>query len=92
MTFDQAEAIKLITKVDFVRTQCVPSCKAGTLGMKLSNWTSLREPHEFCRYMQHYRLHSLAHNRNALLSIAEAFRQASKSYEGVVVDISIVEP
>ena len=91
ITPDQAEAIRLIAKVDFVRNQCVPSCNAETLSLKLTNWATLREPHEYCRYMRHYRLHSLIHGRDALMGIAEDFKAAARHDEGVVVDISDVQ-
>lgn len=88
ITSEEAEAINLIAKVNFFVTQCVPSCKAGTLGLKLDNWYKMRQSDEYRRYMRHYRLDGLANNSDAFGTLAEAFTAASKANEGVVVAIS----
>lgn len=82
---DCVEAIRLITRVDFQTTQCVPSAKAYTLAKKIHNFLAVRHVHEYTKFMRYYNLDELADNRSILEGVANEFAAAHQNDCGVVV-------
>jgi|LakMenE01Jun11ns_1017448.scaffolds.fasta_scaffold9945379_4 hypothetical protein len=85
LSADCVEAIKLITKVDFQNTQCVPSAQAYTLAKKIRNFLTVRNRDEYTKFMSYYNLEELIESNALLTQIADEFADAHQHDCGVVV-------
>jgi len=84
---DMVEAVRLITKVDFYTTQCLPRHQAKTVARKLRNFIKVRQPVEYTKFMQYYELTSIANTSDKLLDFADLLTDSDN--EGCAVVISI---
>jgi len=85
---DMVEAVRLITKVDFYSTQCIPGCQAKTLARKLRNFVLVRQQPEYTKFMQYYGLESLANSSDEIVSFADILTNAETEGCGVVISVS----
>lgn len=81
------EAVRLITKIDFYDTQCLPGCQAKTMARKLRNFIDVRNVEEYTKFMQYYGLHSLAVSNGPMGHFAEQLIDAETKGCGVVISI-----
>lgn len=84
---DLVEAVRLISKIDFYGTQCLPSSKAKDLCRKLRNFVTVRKPDEYTKFMQYYGLDSLADENTEICGFAEQLDEAQQAGFGVVISI-----
>lgn len=87
ISHDMVEAVRLITKVDFYSTQCIPGCQAKTLARKLRNFVIVRKQPEYAKFMQYYGLESLADSSHQMISFADNLTNAETEGCGVVISI-----
>jgi len=84
---DMVEAVRLIAKIDFYSTQCIPGHQAKTLARKLRNFIVVRRQPEYTKFMQYYRLDSLANSSDEMQIFANILTDAETEGCGVVISI-----
>lgn len=90
MSVEMAQAIAMISRIDFTLAECATSTQAKYVARKMDNFVKVRSDREFQQKFSFYGMYEVANNKNEFVSLIRNFEEVGKSHEGTSVELELV--